>query len=106
MKHPEALIAAVERELLRPTDGPLRGHAISVLDALRAAEALEAKTDRQALVDTIADALVVSYRSGRTTSDQETVADAILADFHVSLREDETEPLLRTTATAIERTDR
>ena len=87
MRHSERLLQAVARAI--PPGGGFspRAQAIEILDAVRAAEAEEMKTDRQALVDTIA-----STASG-PEGFAEASADAILADFFVSLREDETEPL-------------
>lgn len=89
MRHSEKLLQAVARAI--PSGGGFspRAQAIEILDAVRAAEAEEMKTDRQALVDTIASAAGEIYVS-KLTGD---TADAILADFHVSLRDDETEPL-------------
>lgn len=84
MRHSELLVSAVENVLEGDGGSDGRMLAIVILDALRAAEAEEMKTYRQALVDTIDD---VGSTAGAN------IADAILADFHVALREEETVPL-------------
>ena len=89
MRHSRTLIQAVEVAIqgYAPTR---HARAIEVLDALRAAEAEEMKADRQALVDTIAHCEDAAFSS---LSLADGIADAILADFHVSLRADETVPI-------------
>lgn len=94
MRHSKALIKAVERAVGDAMSGSASlsfcGIAIVALDALRAAEDEEMKTDRQALVDAVLGGLLPTTEN---TEPAEAIASDILSDFHVSMREDVTEPI-------------
>ncbi len=90
MRHRESIVRAVAAKIqARRTSGGVPGHrelAILALDATRAAEEADMKIDREGLIDVL---LAVMG------SDAESTADVILSDYHVSLKEEETLPIVR-----------
>ncbi len=88
MRHRESVVRAVAAKIqARRTSGGVPGHrelAILSLDATRAAEEADMKIVRVGLT-----ALIDDDTLGRVE-----LADAILADYHVSLKEEETLPIV------------
>ena len=99
MRHSEELIRAVEKTVIPTPAGPTGIQwpaAVAFLDAIRAAEDAAPARDRQ-LASTIVDVLMRSPMIRLDDITAPILADqivaAVVADWHVCIREDVTEPL-------------